>query len=258
MKVRTKLVLLGILPTLIASFIIGVLSVFFHTKILTDELIRHGKGLTETLTESIRLPLVTNDITGIEELVRSYGSTSPILAVMVFTPDGEPISYYPRIKSMMDRLSPKFAEEIEKKAGEPQALTIYKYNLPSPINFKGKPYSSFYVVHSSVLSGTAGHIFVLMPTAFDVVIKTQRGLAFVTGIVAIAVVIGAILVATMLGITLAKKITYLSEAAENMSLGDLDTPIELKDKDELGLLADALERMRQSMKSAIERLRKRK
>ncbi len=257
MTVRMKLILLGILPTLIASAVIGFLSVFFHTRILTEQLIQHGKGLTETLTESIRLPLVTSDITGIEELVRSYGNTSPILAVMVFSPDGEPISHFPNVKGI-EKLYPRFAKEIEENAGKIQRLTIYKYSLSSPINFKGKYYSSFYVIHSSVLSGTAGHVFVLMPTAFDVVIKTQKGLAIATGVVAILVVFVTIVIATMLGISLAKKIAYLSEAAENMSLGDLETPIELKDKDELGALAESLETMRQSMKSAIDRLRKRK
>lgn len=258
MKVRTKLVLLGILPTLIAAGVIGALSVFFHTRTLTQEIIKAGKSFTETLTDSLVLPLVTNDITGIEEIVRSYGKTEPILGVLVFTPDGDVITYHPKVKGLVEQFKSKFDKEIEEKAGTPQRISIYEYSLSSPIKIYNKSFSSFYIVHSSVLSGTAGHIFVLMPTAFDVVIKTQKKLAVLTAVIALAVVIGAILVAVMLGLSLARKITYLSEAAENMSLGDLDTPIELEDKDELGLLASSLETMRQSMKSAIERLRKRK
>jgi len=258
MKVRTKLILLGVMPTLLAAGIIGILSVFFHTRMLTHEIMKFGRSFTQTLTDSLVLPLVTDDTTGIEEIVRSYGRTNPILGVIVFTPDGEVVAYHPKERSIVDRFKDKFDQEIEAQAGIHQEINIHKYSLSSPITIGKKSYTSFYIVHSAVLGGTAGHIFVLMPTAFEDVIKSQTKLAVTTGIVAVAVVVIAIIIAVMFGLSLAKKITYLSEAAENMSLGDLDTPIELEGKDELGLLASSLETMRQSMKSAIERLRKRK
>jgi len=53
-------------------------------------------------------------------------------------------------------------------------------------------------------------------------------------------------------------IRYLSEAADRISMGDLDTPIQIKAKGEVGLLAESIERMQMSVKAAIERLQKRK
>ncbi len=53
-------------------------------------------------------------------------------------------------------------------------------------------------------------------------------------------------------------IRYLSEAADRISMGDLDTPIKIKAKGEVGLLAESIERMQMSVKAAIERLQKRK
>jgi HAMP domain-containing protein len=41
-------------------------------------------------------------------------------------------------------------------------------------------------------------------------------------------------------------------------MGDLDTPIQIKAKGEVGLLAESIERMQTSVKAAIERLQKRK
>jgi HAMP domain-containing protein len=58
--------------------------------------------------------------------------------------------------------------------------------------------------------------------------------------------------------TVIRPIHYLSEVADRISMGDLDTPIRIKAKGEVGLLAESIERMQTSVKAAIERLQKRK
>ena len=55
-----------------------------------------------------------------------------------------------------------------------------------------------------------------------------------------------------------RPIRYLSEVAEKISMGELDTPIQIKAKGEVGALAESIERMQTSIKAAIERLQKRK
>ena len=49
-------------------------------------------------------------------------------------------------------------------------------------------------------------------------------------------------------------IVDMTHAAEHMSIGELDTPIKSTSKDELGMLAKALERLRKSMVAAIARM----
>jgi len=58
--------------------------------------------------------------------------------------------------------------------------------------------------------------------------------------------------------TVIRPIHYLSEVADRISMGDLDTPIRVNAKGEVGLLAESIERMQTSVKAAIERLQKRK
>jgi len=53
-------------------------------------------------------------------------------------------------------------------------------------------------------------------------------------------------------------IRYLSEVADKISMGELDTPIQIKQKGEVGALAESIERMQTSVKAAIERLQKRR
>ena len=57
--------------------------------------------------------------------------------------------------------------------------------------------------------------------------------------------------------TISRPIKELADAAQRISLGELDLPIQIKGGGEIQELASALERMRFSIKSAIERLRRR-
>jgi len=57
--------------------------------------------------------------------------------------------------------------------------------------------------------------------------------------------------------SLIRPIRYLSEVADKISMGDFDTPIQIKEKGEVGALAESIERMQIGVKAAIERLQKR-
>ena len=83
----------------------------------------------------------------------------------------------------------------------------------------------------------------------------------ILGIIAL-LILAAVAIASLVANTFAqritKPITNLTEAASAISLGQLDAPVAVTSNDELGDLAEALDRMRSSLKGAIERLRKRR
>ena len=76
--------------------------------------------------------------------------------------------------------------------------------------------------------------------------------------------IGFTVIAALLGAGLAVGITrsvtvpvgQLVKAADRISMGELDVAMEVHSRDEIGELADSMERMRVSLKAAIERLKK--
>ena len=53
-------------------------------------------------------------------------------------------------------------------------------------------------------------------------------------------------------------IMKLTDAAERMSLGEMNVKIDLQSKDEIGLLAQAIGRMQTSLRLAMSRLRKKR
>jgi len=67
-----------------------------------------------------------------------------------------------------------------------------------------------------------------------------------------------ILVTSIYSRTVVKPIIYLTHVADRISLGDLDTEIEIHSSDEVGMLAESLVRMQGSLKAAIGRLRKKR
>ncbi|MGQ9647629.1 MAG: HAMP domain-containing protein [Thermodesulfobacteriota bacterium] len=55
-----------------------------------------------------------------------------------------------------------------------------------------------------------------------------------------------------------RPILHLAEVADKISMGELDTPIQVKAKGEVRVLAESIERMQTSVKAAIERLQRRR
>jgi len=53
-------------------------------------------------------------------------------------------------------------------------------------------------------------------------------------------------------------ILHLAEVADKISMGELDTPVQVKAKGEVRVLAESIERMQTSVKAAIERLQRRR
>ena len=134
---------------------------------------------------------------------------------------------------------------------DPDGKIREKYMAISPVRIEGKP-------------------FLLMSTAYidEFTNKTEslkaqaQKLALDTRNINFAILIGAIfligLIIIVYGYRLTRNIQYLTEAADRISVGDLEAEIDVHSKDEIGNLADAISRMQDSLRFSIERLRRRR
>ncbi|MBW2118611.1 MAG: HAMP domain-containing protein, partial [Deltaproteobacteria bacterium] len=66
------------------------------------------------------------------------------------------------------------------------------------------------------------------------------------------------IIVSLYGHSLTGRIKSLTNTADRISLGELDAEIEIKSKDEIGDLAEAIARMQDSIRLSIERLRRRR
>lgn len=84
------------------------------------------------------------------------------------------------------------------------------------------------------------------------VAQTVLVLSVLVGIASIVVVLSALVFSTRL----MNSMTSIIDATNAISRGDLDVPIDVNQGGEIGDMAQAIERMRTSLKAAIERLRR--
>jgi methyl-accepting chemotaxis protein len=80
--------------------------------------------------------------------------------------------------------------------------------------------------------------------------------AFTYGLLGVTA-LGVVIIAWFLGRAIGSPIRKLTEVAERISVGDMGAEIKIRSRDEIGNLAEAILRMQDSLRLAIERLRRR-
>ena len=100
-------------------------------------------------------------------------------------------------------------------------------------------------------SGTA--VFGFESSGFQLTQQLVNTVGFIMLAIAIVTLISQVFARQLID-----PIVKLTRTADRLSLGELDLPVSASTNDEMGDLAEALERMRLSLKSAIERLRRRR
>ncbi|MBS0012631.1 MAG: zinc-ribbon domain-containing protein [Desulfobacterales bacterium] len=126
-----------------------------------------------------------------------------------------------------------------------------KYMAIVPINIEGKNFSLLATAYMDEFTErTEG----LRENAEQMTMETRNiNLGILGGSI---LIIGFCII--VYGYRLTRKIRYLTEAADRISVGDLEAEIEVRSKDEIGSLAEAISRMQDSLRFSIERLRRRR
>ncbi|MGM0451914.1 MAG: HAMP domain-containing protein [Thermodesulfobacteriota bacterium] len=134
---------------------------------------------------------------------------------------------------------------------DPDGKIRRKHMAISPIEVEGKP---FLLMSTAYMDEFTQKTESLKENASAMAARTRN---INLGILLAAIVIIGLCI-TIYGYRLTRNIQYLTEAADRISVGDLEAEIEVKSRDEIGSLADAISRMQDSLRFSIERLRRRR
>jgi HAMP domain-containing protein len=111
---------------------------------------------------------------------------------------------------------------------------------------------SVYETRVPLLDGQLGAVHVGLWA--DSVQQDVRGTLFsIVGLIALCLAVG-IAISTVIASKTIRPLLELKSIADNISRGQLDTPVTFQSNDEIGELARSLERMRASLKAAMIRL----
>ena len=134
---------------------------------------------------------------------------------------------------------------------DPDGKIRQKYMAIAPIKIEGKPFLS---MATEYIDEFTKKTETLKDRAHVLTTNTRNiNLGILLGSI---VLIGLIII--IYGYRLTRNIQYLTEAADRISVGDLEAEIDVHSKDEIGNLADAISRMQDSLRFSIERLRRRR
>jgi methyl-accepting chemotaxis protein len=109
----------------------------------------------------------------------------------------------------------------------------------------------------SVTGTRHGWALAVVEEQWEALAPLHHSYRFAGGLLAFTVV-GVIWVAWFAGRTIVRPIRSLTEAADRISVGELDVELGVSSNDEIGMLAEAIGRMQDSIRLSIERLRKRR
>lgn len=182
----------------------------------------------------------------------------------------------PQDRAIIEDIKTKLYPSLPNAAGASITLNdvIISTNMPIPQNgalgkrttveasdspktsietFSDEAYKSAYVPIKDSSNQVIGRVGVQVKQSwFNAVLNK---VLLIILLIVLVFILGAIGVAIFAAQKLTKPIMELTEASNNISLGKLDESIQIKSDDEIGQLAEALERMRISLKQALDRLR---
>jgi len=149
---------------------------------------------------------------------------------------------------------PEYVLEQKDLNGHPLVSAIRKKGKEMSLSFKndkGKPSYGY------AKSNKYGWVTVIQQEDEEAFEQVKRNQVFALSIFGFTVIMVS-LIAWLSARTIVKPITQMTNAAERMSMGDLEVKIDIKSRDEIGLLAQAINRMQTSLNMAMERMRRKR
>ncbi len=241
---------------IIGATLFGFGITFLVVKLVSDslqtELTERGKAIATTLSKQSERPLVGDDEVDIQNLVDISSRFTAVSYVYITDKDKKVAAQKFKIGSYNQR-------QVMQENVIPAAKSDYKIDLTKVqnVNEKGETVEiENYEISAPIGETVLGYAYVGMSRKYmdDIIGYT----AWVVGGVLTVGVLIMIIAALYLSNKLTKQLLYLTTAADKISMGDLESIVKVEAKDEIGDLANAIERLRESLKAAIERLKRKR
>lgn len=233
------------LGMLTLAAIIGYVNARYISRTLQEELINSSRMIAFSIEEPVAENLFTEEYQALKNLIEKYRNFENVNYIIVE-------DYQHEIKSHT------FIGDVPQelvKANSIEDLTDVNAVNEKTIEVKSL-HQNFIDIIVPVKGGDLGFIRIGTDKQY-IDSRVKEAVTFTVLIIIVLMVVGMIIALVLVTLKITRPLKYLADMAEKISLGDFNTPIQVSSKNEIGELADAIERMRESLKAAIDRLRKR-
>ncbi|GAB4180224.1 MAG: hypothetical protein Kow00108_16480 [Calditrichia bacterium] len=233
------------LGMIVLGAIIGIVNSRYISNTLEHELINTSKMIALSIEEPVAENLFREEYEALKNLIEKYRNFENVDYLIVENFDNE-VKSHTFIGEMPKELDQ--ANIIEDDT-EIDVFSIKEISTSADGN-------TYIDIAIPVKDGDLGFIRIGTNKKY-IDSRVQQTVLFTVGVIIALMLLGMIVALLLVTLKITKPIKYLADMAEKISLGDFNTPIKVDSNNEIGELADAIERMRESLKAAIDRLRKR-
>lgn len=227
-----------------SNLFLGILLVYIVNSTVTEslesELIERGRTIAQDIAKYSAPQILDVDKVALKEIITNSQSSESVEYIIIHGSDLEIITdtYNGQVP---DSIRQRNIENVE-SSSKPKVISDPEINLEC------------YDIVVPVEDGDLGFVRVGMKSDYvrDQVAKPIESILFTI----LTVTLIGIIITYFLSNRILKPILYLTERANEISTGNLQDKVSVKTNDEIKHLADALERLRESLNLALSRLKK--
>ena len=232
-----------------SNLFLGIILVYIVNSTVTvsleNELIERGRTIAEDLARYSAPQIYDMDKVALKDVISNFQSTESVEYILIYGVNFETDS----LTLITDTYNGQVPEVIANKNFE----NIDPDSKPEIIESSESDISSYDII-VPVEEGDLGYIRVGMKSAY---IQEQVAKPIESIIITIvSVTLIGIIITYFLSNRILKPILYLTIRANEISTGKLDEKVSVKTNDEIKHLAEAVERLRESLNLALTRLKK--
>lgn len=246
-NLRFKITLYILIGAIVFSGVIIAVTSSFLGDTLQKSLEEQGRIIAGSIAELAAEKLIEEDVVGLKKILEKYRYYLSNEYILIVDADYSVVS---------DTYNGQLPVEL---SPGPQSNAVYaNYDFSSgeaysvtPNNIQGE---EVYDITYPIKDGLLGFVRVGLRKSF-VDEQINRTLLYIGAVIAIGTLIIILVALAVITVQVTRPVIKLTEAANEISMGNFNTPIEVKAKNELQVLAVAIDRMKESLKTSLTRLK---
>ena len=228
----------------ISNILLGVILVWIVNNMVSDsirkELIERGRTIAVNLAQYSAERIIEQDKIGLKQMITGSLNFESVEYILIQDGEGNILAgtYNEQVPPVLLKQEIPQGEQLQ----QPKRVTL------------GESGTVCYDIWMPVEEGYLGYIRVGMKEDYITESVKRTNLIVILTIAGITLV--GIIVVLILANRIISPILYLTRRADEISTGKLEEKVAVKTHDEIELLGKALERLRESVKIALDRLKK--
>ncbi|MGH1363033.1 MAG: HAMP domain-containing protein [Calditrichia bacterium] len=246
-NLRFKITLYILIGAIVFSGVIIAVTSSFLGDTLQKSLEEQGRIIAGSIAELAAEKLIEEDVVGLKKILEKYRYYLSNEYILIVDADYAVVS---------DTYNGQLPAEL---SSGPETNAIYEnYDFSSGEVYSVTPNKvqerEVYDITYPIKDGLLGFVRVGLRKSF-IDEQINRTLLLIGAVIAIGTLIIILVALAVITVQVTRPVIKLTEAANEISMGNFNAPIEVKAKNELQVLAVAIDRMKESLKTSLTRLK---